>query len=78
MIIGVPREIKIQEFRVALTPEGVAEFVKNGHTVFVEKSAGLGSSITDENYLNAGAQILNTADEVWANSDLIMKVKEPH
>jgi len=77
MIIGVPREIKLQEFRVALTPEGVAEFVKNGHSVFVEKNAGIGSSISDENYLNAGAQILNTADEVWAKSDLIMKVKEP-
>lgn len=77
MIIGVPREIKVQEFRVALTPEGVAELVKNGHTVFIEKNAGLGSSITDENYLIAGAQILNSADEVWAKSDLIMKVKEP-
>lgn len=77
MIIGVPREIKLQEFRVALTPEGVAEFVKNGHTVLVEKDAGVGSSITDQNYLDAGAQILNTADEVWAQSEMIMKVKEP-
>jgi len=77
MIIGVPREIKLQEFRVALTPEGVAEFVKNGHTVFVEKNAGVGSSIKDQNYLDAGAQILNTADEIWAQSDMIMKVKEP-
>ncbi len=77
MIIGVPREIKLQEFRVALTPEGVAEFVKNGHTVFVEKNAGAGSSITDQNYLDAGAQILNTADEIWAQSNMIMKVKEP-
>ncbi len=60
MIISVPREIKLQEFRVALTPEGVAEFVKNGHTVFVEKNAGAGSSITDQNYLDAGAlQIAN-------------------
>ena len=77
MIIGVPREVKIQEYRVALTPEGVTECVKNGHTVFVEKNAGVGSSISDDDYIGSGAQILNTADEVWEKSDLILKVKEP-
>ncbi len=77
MIIGVPREVKIQEYRVALTPEGVAECVKNAHTVLIEKGAGEGSSISDEDYTRSGAQILKTADEVWKKSDLILKVKEP-
>jgi alanine dehydrogenase len=77
MIIGVPREVKIQEYRVALTPEGVTECVKNGHTVLIEKGAGVGSSISDDDYTNAGAQVLKTAEEVWEKSDLILKVKEP-
>jgi alanine dehydrogenase len=77
MIIGVPREIKIQEYRVALTPEGVTEFTKNGHTVLIESDAGLGSSITNDDYIHAGAQIRSTAEQVWQESEMIMKVKEP-
>jgi alanine dehydrogenase len=75
--IGVPREIKNHEYRVAITPSGVHELVKAGHDVFVEESAGVGSSIGDEDYVAAGARILATADEVWAEGDLILKVKEP-
>ena len=77
MIIGVPKEIKNNEFRVSATPPGVHSLVKAGHTVYVESGAGLGSAITDEDYVKAGATILNTADEVWAKGDLILKVKEP-
>ncbi len=77
MIVGVPREIKIQEYRVALTPEGVTEFVKNGHAVLIEKNAGLGSSITDENYVQAGAKIVESVEKLWQEADLILKVKEP-
>jgi len=77
MIIGVPREVKVQEYRVALTPEGVTECVKNGHVVLVENDAGVGSSISNEDFIRAGAQILNTAEEVWEKSNLVLKVKEP-
>ena len=77
MIIGVPREIKILEYRVALTPEGATECVKNGHQVLIEQGAGEGSSISDEDYIRSGAQIIKTADEIWKKSDLILKVKEP-
>jgi len=77
MIIGVPREVKVQEYRVALTPEGVTECVKNGHVVIVECDAGLGSSISNEDYIKAGAQILKTPEEIWEKSELILKVKEP-
>jgi alanine dehydrogenase len=77
MIVGVPREIKIQEYRVALTPEGVTEFVKNGHTVLVETNAGIGSSISNEDYTRAGAQIKSSPQEVWQESEMILKVKEP-
>ena len=77
MIVGVPREIKVQEYRVALTPEGVTELVKNGHTVLIESDAGIGSSITNEDYVRAGAQIKNTAEQIWQESEMIMKVKEP-
>ncbi len=75
--VGIPREVKNNEFRVAITPAGVHELVRNGHEVFVEQSAGLGSSITDAEYTAAGARILDTADEVWATADLLLKVKEP-
>ena len=77
MIVGVPREVKVQEYRVALTPEGVTEFVKHGHTVLIENNAGTGSSISNEDYKQAGAKIIETADEVWQQADLILKVKEP-
>lgn len=77
MKIGVPREIKNHEYRVAITPAGVHELVRHGHEVFIEHDAGIGSSITNEEYVNAGAKILKTADEVWQTGEMIMKVKEP-
>lgn len=77
MIIGVPKEIKNNEFRVSATPSGVHALVKAGHSVLVETCAGLGSAITDEQYAAAGATIISTSDEVWAKADLILKVKEP-
>ena len=77
MKIGVPREIKNHEYRVAITPAGVHELVRHGHEVFVEHDAGVGSSITNEEYISAGAKVLKTADEVWQTGEMIMKVKEP-
>ncbi|SNX53650.1 alanine dehydrogenase [Thermoanaerobacterium sp. RBIITD] len=77
MKIGVPKEIKPDESRVAITPAGVHAFVSNGHDVFIEKNAGVGSGISDEEYLSAGAKILDTAKEVFDISDMIIKVKEP-
>jgi alanine dehydrogenase len=75
--IGVPKEIKNNEFRVAITPAGVKEFVNSGHSVFIETSAGIGSAISDSDYQAVGATILKSADEVWQKADLILKVKEP-
>jgi len=75
--IAVPREIKKHEYRVALTPAGVHELVSRGHDVFVETGAGTGSSITDEEYVAAGAKVLATADETWSEGELVLKVKEP-
>jgi alanine dehydrogenase len=75
--IAVPKEIKNNEFRVAITPAGVREFVNHGHSVFIESGAGLGSAITDDDYTKVGANILKTADEVWDIGDLVLKVKEP-
>jgi alanine dehydrogenase len=75
--VGIPREVKNNEFRVAITPAGAHELVRNGHQVTVEQSAGIGSSIPDEEYVAAGATILDTADEVWATADMVLKVKEP-
>ena len=77
MFVGIPKEIKNNEFRVSTTAAGVHALVLAGHTVFVEKSAGIGSAITDAEYEKAGATILDTADEVWAKSEMIIKVKEP-
>ncbi|MGK7377398.1 alanine dehydrogenase [Planococcus shenhongbingii] len=77
MIIGVPKEIKNNENRVALTPSGVVSFLKSGHQVLIEKDAGIGSGFTDEDYSAAGAQIIELAKDVWAQSNMIMKVKEP-
>ncbi|RFU88077.1 alanine dehydrogenase [Streptomyces triticagri] len=77
MKVGIPREVKNNEFRVAITPAGVHELVRHGHQVFVEQNAGVGSSITDAEFQGAGAEILPTADEVWATADLVLKVKEP-
>ncbi|MFC4534531.1 alanine dehydrogenase [Sphaerisporangium dianthi] len=77
MKIGVPAEVKNHEYRVAATPAGVHELVRRGHDVYVQRDAGLGSHIPDEEYLFAGAKILDTADEVWGESEMILKVKEP-
>ncbi|MBO3698499.1 alanine dehydrogenase [Roseivirga sp. E12] len=77
MIIGVPKEIKNNENRVAATPSGVAELTKRGHTVYVQSTAGLGSGFTDEDYVGARAQILPTIEETYAIAEMIMKVKEP-
>ncbi len=77
MIVGVPKEIKNNEFRVGMTPAGVAQFVAHGHSVLVEKNAGVGSSFTDEEYVTAGAEMIDTADEVFARAEMIVKVKEP-
>jgi alanine dehydrogenase len=75
--VGIPREVKIHEYRVACTPAGVHELVRHGHEALVESGAGLGSSTTDEDYRGAGARILANAEDVWAEADLILKVKEP-
>jgi alanine dehydrogenase len=75
--VGIPREVKNHEYRVAITPAGVHELVRHGHEVYVENDAGVGSSISNDEYVTAGATILPTADEVWATGDLILKVKEP-
>ena len=77
MIIGIPKELKNNEFRVAATPSGVHAYVVAGHTVLVEKNAGAGSAILDADYIAAGAQIIDSADEIWQRADLIQKVKEP-
>lgn len=77
MFIGVPKEVKVLESRVSLTPEGVSEFIRAGHDVVVEKSAGVGSGISDKDYLEAGASLENSPDVIWDKADLILKVKEP-
>jgi alanine dehydrogenase len=77
MKVGIPAEVKNHEYRVAITPAGVRELVLNGHQVYVQAEAGVGSSITDAEYEAAGAQVLPTADDVWRTGDLILKVKEP-
>ncbi len=77
MIIGVPKEIKNNENRVALTPAGASELIKHGHTLYVQKTAGEGSGFSDSEYQAAGATILNTIEEVYAIAEMIIKVKEP-
>ncbi|GAB2741962.1 alanine dehydrogenase [Salinifilum aidingensis] len=77
MKIGVPRELKNQEFRVAATPAGVHELTSRGHEVVVERAAGAGSSISDDDYAAAGAKVLDSAEDVWATAELVLKVKEP-
>ncbi len=77
MVIGIPKEIKAEETRVAITPSGVAALVTHGHRVVVETQAGAGSSIPDEQYAAAGAHIQGSAQEVWTQAELILKVKEP-
>ncbi len=77
MIIGVPTEIKNNENRIALTPGGALELVKRGHTVYVQKDGGFGSGFSNDMYIQAGAKILDTIEEVYAIAEMIMKVKEP-
>ena len=74
MIVGVPKEIKNNENRVALTPAGSQELTKSGHTVYVQSTAGVGSGFSDEDYQGAGAKILSTAKEVYEVAEMIMKV----
>jgi len=75
--VGIPREVKDHEYRVAITPSGVHELVAVGHRIFVEKDAGVGSAIPDEDFVAAGATIIGAADDVWAEAELVLKVKEP-
>jgi alanine dehydrogenase len=77
MIVGVPREIKQDEYRVAMLPVGVEELVRRGHTVLVEVGAGLGSGIADHDYLRQGAELVSGAEEIFARAELVVKVKEP-
>jgi alanine dehydrogenase len=77
MRVGVPKEIKNHEYRVGLIPSSVLELVHHGHEVIVQKGAGLGAGLTDEDYIAAGATIIETADEIFASADMIVKVKEP-
>jgi alanine dehydrogenase len=77
MIIGVAKEIKTDEYRVALTPAGARELSDAGHRVLIEKNAGVGSSIADDDYVGNGATIVNDVDDLWAESELLLKVKEP-
>jgi len=77
MLVGVPKEIKVHESRVALTPEGVFEFIRFGHQVVIESGAGIGSAISDADFIAAGAQIEADVKKIWASADLILKVKEP-
>lgn len=77
MIIGVPKEIKISESRVGLTEAGVRQLIREGHSVLVQKDAGLGSRITNEDYVGAGAKLIDSAKELYAKADMIWKVKEP-
>ena len=77
MIIGIPKEIKNNEFRVSATASGVHAYIASGHTVLVEKNAGTGSGISDADYIAAGAKIIDSADEIWQKAEMIQKVKEP-
>ncbi len=77
MKVGVPTEIKTDEYRVALTPIGVRELAEHGHDVVVQKGAGEGSAISDADYEAQGASILPTAEDVWGEADMVLKVKEP-
>src|SRR5689334_2255506 len=77
MKIGVPQEVKEQEFRVALTPAGAGELVRHGHEVSIQSGAGVGSGFPDAAYAEAGARLVPDADRVWRDADLVLKVKEP-
>ena len=77
MRVGIPTEIKNNEYRVAITPAGVSELVRHGHEVLIQAGAGEGSAITDDDFTRAGAQMVDGADAVWADAELLLKVKEP-
>ncbi|MGY8945565.1 MAG: alanine dehydrogenase, partial [Flavobacteriales bacterium] len=77
MILGIPKEIKNNEFRVGMTPSGVNSFINKGHQVYVQKSAGLGSGYTDSDYVTVGAKICTTIEDIYSISEMIVKVKEP-
>ncbi len=77
MIIGIPKEIKTHENRVAIQPGGVVQLKRNGHEVLIQKSAGLGSGFTDDDYKQAGASLVDDVNELWSRAEMIMKVKEP-
>lgn len=77
MIIGIPAEVKADEYRIAMLPVGVALLSGDGHTVLIEKEAGVASGFDDDDYLSAGAEIATTPDEIYQRADLIVKVKEP-
>ena len=77
MLVGVPKEIKDNEFRVGLTPSSVAELAHHGHQVLVEKSAGIGSGLSDAEYVQAGAAIVETPAEIFSRAEMVVKVKEP-
>src|SRR5688572_31921391 len=77
MIVGVPKEIKPQEYRVAMPPSGAYQLVRSGHRVLVEKNAGAGAGFPDADYLHAGAEVVDSHQRVFAEADLIVKVKEP-
>ena len=76
MRVGIPKEIKVLEYRVGMVPSGVKELVSDGHEVFVESNAGMGIGMTDEDYIKAGAKVLNTPEEIFDTCELIIKVKE--
>ena len=77
MRIGVPKEVKNHEYRVAITPIGVHELTAHGHQVSIQQGAGIGSGISDDEYVAAGATIIDEADDVWAEAETVLKVKEP-
>ena len=77
MIVGVPKEIKVREYRVGMVPGAVKALVDAGHQVLVESGAGVGSGLPDADYARAGAQLIASADEVWKRAEMIFKVKEP-
>ncbi len=77
MIVGVPKEIKVREYRVGMVPAGVRRITASGHKVVVQKGAGLGSGLTDDAYIGAGARILDSIEEIYEKADMITKVKEP-
>src|SRR5450432_256933 len=77
MIVGVPKEVKLDEYRVAMLPVGVEELVRRGHKVLVEAGAGLGSGLADHDYLHEGAELVGGPEEIFSRADMVVKVKEP-